>query len=206
MKAVIFDFDGVIHDTLQLGHDVNNKLHTDMSMEDYKDIFNGNIYAHKRVLMEDQDLFFLLSGPEYEKLEIEEHIKTDLLKLKEKYLLFIISSNSEKIMHKYFEKNKSSNIFKEMLGVETHTSKTEKFKMLFNKYILTKDDCIFITDTLGDILEANRLGIDTIAVDFGFHERERLMKGSPKKIVSHFDEILPAIEEISKSRPVPKPK
>jgi len=200
MKAIIFDFDGVIHDTLELGYRVNKKLRSDMSMDDYKDLFNGNLYAHERVSSANQDLFYALSGPEYEKLAMEEHIKEELLKLKEKYLLFIISSNSEKILHRYFERNKGSHIFKEILGMETHTSKIEKFKILFKKYDLNKDNCVFVTDTLGDILEANKLEIDTIAVDFGFHERERLEKGHPKKIVSHFKDILPAVEEIEGER------
>lgn len=200
MKAVIFDFDGVIHDTLDISYDASLKVNGDMSLDEYKDLFNGNLYTHKRVSLEGQDVYFSLTGPEYAKLEIKENIREELLKLKEKYSLFIISSNTQKILNNYFEKNKGSHIFKDILGVETHRSKIEKFKILFEKYDLTKDDCIFVTDTLGDILEANKLEIDTIAVDFGFHERERLVKGNPKKIVSHFKDTLPAVEEISKER------
>jgi len=200
MKAIIFDFDGVIHDTFKISYDANLKANGDMSLDEYKDMFNGNLYKHKIISPEKTIIYFKITGPEYDKLEIKEHIKEELLKLKEKYLLFIISSNSEKILHKYFEKNHSAHIFKEILGVETHKSKIEKFKMLFDKYDLTKNDCVFVTDTLGDILEANKLEIDSIAVDFGFHERERLEKGNPKKIVSQFKDILPAIEEIEKKR------
>ena len=35
------------------------------------------------------------------------------------------------------------------------------------------------------------------AVDFGFHERERLERDNPFKIISDFDELIPAIESIS---------
>ncbi len=200
MKAIIFDFDGVIHNTLEIGHDVNNKLYGDVTLDEYKDIFNVNIYKSNKVDPAKYELFFEVAQPAYNKLEMRPDIKKELLKLKEKYLLFIISSGSEKIIRTYFENNSASNIFDEILGFETHTSKVEKFKILFKKYNFNKDDCMFVTDTLGDILEANKLGIETIAVDFGFHERERLEKGHPKKIVSHFKDIPLVIEEIAKSR------
>ena len=75
-----------------------------------------------------------------------------------------------------------------------------KFQHLFEKYNLNKDNVLFITDTLGDILAANKIGIKTIAVDFGFHERERLEKGNPLRIVSQFEDLLPSVEEFSNSR------
>lgn len=48
----------------------------------------------------------------------------------------------------------------------------------------------------GNIFEANKIGIKTIAVDFGVHEKERLKKGNPYKIVSNFDELFDEIKKI----------
>ncbi|MEI7621098.1 MAG: HAD hydrolase-like protein [Candidatus Moraniibacteriota bacterium] len=110
--------------------------------------------------------------------------------------LFIISSNKEEILHTYFQNNNFTHIFKEILGAETHRSKVAKFEYLFEKYALKAQDCIFVTDTLGDILEGKKAGVKVIAVDFGFHKRDRLEKGEPFKIVSSFDEILEVIENI----------
>jgi phosphoglycolate phosphatase-like HAD superfamily hydrolase len=60
---------------------------------------------------------------------------------------------------------------------------------------LNNKEIIFITDTLGDIRAANKLGIKTIAVDFGYHERARLENGNPQKIISNFKDILPAVQD-----------
>lgn len=199
MKAVIFDFDGVIHDTFELGHGLNKKIYGDFSEEDFKNLFDGNLYAHKIVSPDKIEMFFRMAESEYAKLRITDDVKDELLRLKKKYDIFIITSVSEKILHRYFADSGCPDLFTEILGVETHKSKVEKFKILFKKYGLAKDDCVFVTDTLGDILEANHVGVITIAVDYGFHERERLEKGNPKRIVSHFKEIMPAVEEISKS-------
>lgn len=201
MKAIIFDFDGVIHDTFELAYKVNVEISdVPLSKSDYKDFFNGNIFerkvADRKKEEEDCKKFFELQNKAFEFLRIDNDIKAHLEKLYEKYALFIVSSNQEKALNIYFQNNNFTHIFKEILGAESHQSKVEKFKYLFEKYDLTQDDCIFVSDTLGDILEANKVGLRTIAVDFGFHERERLEKGNPFAIVSSFDEVVDTIYKL----------
>ncbi len=197
MKTIIFDFDGVIHDTFELAYKINVELFgTDLTKDKYRDFFNGNIFESTKVNKEDNNKFFELQHKAFEYLEIDKDIKQHLEKLAEQYILFIVSSNQEEVLKTYFQNNNFTHIFKEVLGAETHQSKIEKFKYLFQKYELKPEDCVFVTDTLGDILEGNKVGLRTIAVDFGFHERKRLEKGNPFKIVSSFDEILEVISEM----------
>ncbi|MBI2112526.1 HAD family hydrolase [Candidatus Woesearchaeota archaeon] len=85
--------------------------------------------------------------------------------------------------------------FHEVLGAEIDPSKAERFYLLFKKYDIKPEECLFVTDTLGDILEANQVMVKTIAVDFGFHERKRLKKGNPAMIVSTFSELVKAIRK-----------
>jgi HAD superfamily hydrolase (TIGR01509 family) len=197
MKAIIFDFDGVIHDTFETVYKTAVKVFgKDLTRENYRNFFDGNIYEREEIKKEVDKKFFKLQRKAFECLKIEENIKNNLEKLFKKYPLFIVSSNQEETLDVYFRNNKFDHIFKKILGVETHKSKVEKFKYLFEKYNLKAKDCVFVTDTLGDILEGHKVGLRTIAVDFGFHRRERLEKGKPLKIVSSFDEILEAIEDI----------
>lgn len=198
IKAIIFDFDGVIHDTLDLAYKINLKIGKKISLAEYKDAFNGNIYQHKKFTMQRAKKYFKLQNQEFKKLLIKQEIKDELLKLKLNYDLFIISSNMEVALNDYFQNNKIDHIFKEVLGLESHKLKKDKFKVLMEKYQLNKNNCLFITDTLGDILEANEIGLKTIAVDFGFHERVRLKKGKPLKIISDFRELLPEINKLNK--------
>lgn len=198
IKAIIFDFDGVIHDTLDVAYKIAKEVHPGMTMTEYKDMFDGNVYSHIKSTGASSIKFLEIQTERYKFLKIEREIKKELEQLKEKYELHIISSNSEKILNRYFENNDITHIFNEVLGVETHKSKHEKFLMLLKKHNLKKEESIFVTDTLGDIIEANKVGIKTIAVDFGFHERHRLEKGNPAMIMSHFKELKTAIKNISK--------
>ncbi len=197
MKTIIFDFDGVIHDTFELAYKINVGISgEDLTKEKYRDFFNGNIFENEETNKKDTDKFFKLQNEAFKYLKTDVNIRNNLEKLSKKYQLFIISSNQEEALDIYFQNNKFLHIFKEILGLETHKSKVEKFKYLFKKYKLKSDGCIFVTDTLGDILEGNRVGVKTIAVDFGFHKRDRLEKGKPFKIVSNFEEIIKTIDNI----------
>lgn len=195
ITSIIFDFDGVIHDTFDMAYNINRQL-LDISVEEYKDMFNGNIYRDNRITPEKAKEFFEIQNKEFKKLVIDETIKNELLKMKAKYDLFIVSSNMEEAMNDYIARNELSGVFREVLGMESHKSKIEKFKILINKYGLTRDNSFFITDTLGDILEANKVGLCTIAVDFGCHDRERLQQGNPLKIVSNFTNLAGEIAQL----------
>lgn len=197
IKAIIFDFDGVIHDTFGIVYKIYKKFYPEDSIEDYKKLFDGNLYKNTKITKEFAKKFFEIQENEFEKLVIKKEVKDEILKLSKKFKLFIITSNRDITIKKYLDRSKIPEVFSEILGVDTHPSKVEKFNFILKKYKLKKEDCVFITDTLGDILEANEVGINTIAVDFGLHERARLERGKPIQIVSHFKEILKVVEKIT---------
>lgn len=109
--------------------------------------------------------------------------------------LYIISSTKENSIEKFLNHN-GLNYFDEILGRDFHKSKVKKFKFLLKKYNLNPNEIVFVSDTLGDILEAKKVNVKTIAVDYGFHDIERLSKGNPFKIVSNFEELLEVIRNM----------
>jgi len=199
MKAIIFDFDGVIHDTFEVFYDIMKQLYPNITKEEYRSYFDGNIF--KKVDIEpskEEDFKFKeLVYEAFKKLKLEKNIRTELEKLSKKFDLYIISSNSIDNLKMYFKNNNFTNVFEEILAAEAHKSKVKKIKILFEKYDLNPNSCIFVTDTLGDILEGNKVGIKSIACTFGFHDEERLKKGNPFKIISNFEEIRKIINNIS---------
>ena len=198
VKAIIFDFDGVIHNTFDLAYGIHKKLNPGLSKEHFRSHFDGNLFKFidKNPNKEPPGKFRELEHKAFKKLKLENKIRGILAELAKNYRLYIISSNSSNNLNMYFENNNFTNVFEEILAVETHKSKSEKFKILFKKYNLTPNSCIFVTDTLGDILEAKKIGVKSIACTFGFHEKERLEKGKPYRIVSSFDEVVKTIKEI----------
>ena len=198
MKAIIFDFDGVLQDTFEFHRKkIKEFSGIDLSPEEFKNIHKKNFFLNV------SDKFKLINWLDYRDyvssdvsmLKIKDKIRNGVHKLAINYKLFIVTSGGEKGVIGYLGNNGIINNFSEVLGMETHRAKTKKFKYIFEKYKLMKNKCIFVTDTLGDILEANEVGLKTIAVDFGFHCRETLEEGKPCKIVSSFNELSEIIDK-----------
>lgn len=199
IKAVLFDFDGVIHNTFDFHRNkVQEYTGIELSEDEYRDMHNGNFYSHTLDKLRDtnwtgyRDFIY----QEHSRLGIDGEMREALLMLEKKHWLFIVSSGAEKNIMDYLKNNNIADLFKNVLGGDTHLSKTYKFRKILDEYSLDSRDCIFVTDTLGDILEANASDIKTIAVDFGYHNKETLGKGNPYKIASTIGELLAAIEEL----------
>ncbi|MBT3817044.1 MAG: HAD family hydrolase [Candidatus Magasanikbacteria bacterium] len=198
MKTLIFDFDGVIHDTFEFHRgNINELFGVDVSMQEYKDMHNGNFFSDFPDMLKDVNWneYGDYITAKHSLLKIEQGIKDFFIKLYDKHDLHIVSSGSRFRIEEYLENQKMSHVFKEVLGKEDSLSKVVKFSMIFDKYNLTSDECMFITDTLGDIIEGNEANIKTIAVDFGFHDRALLEKGNPYKIISDFNELFDILAE-----------
>jgi phosphoglycolate phosphatase-like HAD superfamily hydrolase len=86
------------------------------------------------------------------------------------------------------------------MGNDVHASKVEKIRMVFSKYNTDAEHCVFVTDTLGDIREANVLNVKSIGVSWGFHEKERLEIGNPFKIIYKPGELLRVINDAFSSK------
>lgn len=61
--------------------------------------------------------------------------------------------------------------------------------MIMSKFNAKPEDCIFVTDTVGDINEAKKLNIDAIGVTWGLHSREILEEAKPLAIIDTIEEL-----------------
>lgn len=227
LKNIIFDFDGVIVDTYDLvfkifeeynevncgvGKNISNKgayaseckKLTDETFQGFfDDGITDNVKKEPDEMKKFIEYFFKEYANRLETQNIYKDAKNSLKQLFGKYKLFLVSSNSEVVLNHFLQKN-GLDIFDKTLGFETHTSKIEKLKMLESDFGISAENSIFITDTLGDVVEACEVGykLDTkdnkksvprckvLAVTFGYHDRERLKRGKPEWIVNSWSEIL----------------
>ena len=197
IKAVLFDFDGVICNSFEIAYSVARITNDNLSRDEYRDFFNGNFYQEKKITKEVSRKFFELQNERFKDVVIDDDVKEVIRELKKDHELYIVSSNLEETIHWTFKNSSlSEGLFNEVLGYESGKSKIEKIQYILDKYNLKKEDCVFVTDTLGDILEATVVGIGSIGIDTGFHDRKRLEAGKPKKIVSSFRELLLTIKNL----------
>ncbi|MFA7314948.1 MAG: HAD hydrolase-like protein [Candidatus Magasanikbacteria bacterium] len=196
LKAIIFDFDGVLGDTYAMNLEVCKIFKPHITDESFRDLHNGNVYKTQDLSFDKNEEIFHAS--EMKKRFEEKHLfpfKKDIEKLSKDYKLFVVSSTSEENLENYLRCGNLLSHFVAVLGKNTDRSKVVKFKMIFEKYNLLSEECLFFTDTLGDLREAEEVNLPAVGVTWGYHDSDTLQKGKTLRIISEFDEIVSTIEE-----------
>lgn len=200
-RFALFDFDGVITDSFGICLECARARCPDVTEDAYRALFEGNIHDRKIDIEHGPHChlevdFYSLYIPKMMAGAVAYPEMPDAVKgLSGRYNLAIVSSTDTEPVRNLLDKFGMAQEFMDILGRDVHTSKVEKIKMIFAKYGTSADRCVFVTDTLGDIEEASRTGVGSIAVSWGFHGRERLEKGRPFRIVDRPEDLARAIDD-----------
>ncbi len=185
-KIVIFDFDGVIADTTALHFKINKQLDTTLTREVFSQKHQGNIYTSLEKEHQNQSGgamthvkdFFALYEKYLGTVRLFPQITEELSLLSEQTdAFYIVTSSEERFVHYLVEKYHIEHLFSGIYGRETAHSKEEKMQRITHQY--PQAQCVFVTDTLGDLLEARAIEMDALAVLWGMHDRDTLLRGAP---------------------------
>jgi HAD superfamily hydrolase (TIGR01509 family) len=182
-KIVIFDLDGALVDSAGLAKEYFQYTYPTMTDEIMDEILLGNF-------PEGMEKFKMTNSPREETMEEKEArsraysieklqaplfdgMKELLKELHGKgYILAINTSALGRNCLPILDNSKVRDLFDFVGTKETAIKKVEKFKMIQEKYGVSADEMIFVTDTVGDIKEAQEAEVPTIAVTWGAHKRD----------------------------------
>ena len=195
----MFDFDGVLVDTFEICLSGVRRLEPKLTAAEYRKRFEGNINEVNRDLQtvskpDATKDFFAYYTPRLMDQPFHPGIEEVIPDLALKYSLMIISSTISSPIYEYLEAHGMAEYFDEILGNDVDESKMAKIQMITTKYGVAPTDCIFITDTLGDLLEAADAEVDSLVVAWGFHDRATLAKGSPAGFIGTPEDISESID------------
>lgn len=205
MKLLIFDFDGVIGDTLDFVVEIFLSVCKRLSIEqiqtkeDFLRLFDTNLYegfekaglnkeSSDEILKEVRKLTIKNSG-----VRSFPNVRKMIKRLHKNHRLIIISSNKTENVKKSLMHNEITE-FDDVLGGDIEKSKVKKIKGLEEKY--QDMDYFYIGDTKGDMIEGHEAGCKTIGVTWGWHSEEKIKEGNPDYIVSSPDELVELIERL----------
>lgn len=191
-KTIIFDFDGVIVDTYKIVYDINKQSDPLMNDEEFRAMFDMNYYEFKRPRERKIEVDFFKEFSKYEEsIIINEQNRLALKNLSKENTLSINTSNINDIVGRILQKNDVFNLFTKLYGADIDRSKEKKFKMIFEELNTTPDQCLFISDTIGDILEAHKANVKSLAYigQEGFHPKEYIQKAKPYGYIENLSEI-----------------
>ena len=200
-KIIIFDFDGVLVDSFRLAFETNKLFSpkgTDLSEGRYRVFFEGNVYdkmPKASTTEEGIKQFFDIYSSKLFDLPVARGIENALSVLSKEYRMIIVSSTTSAAIDSWLKKNKLDKYFLEIMGSDVNKSKEEKIKAIFEKYKVKPEDCVFITDTLGDLREGQKVGVDCLAVTYGYHAKEVLKKGKSVDFIDKPEDIVVKVRE-----------
>lgn len=199
-KVIIFDLDGVLFDSTEIVSDFLMTSFPTMTKEILDDMLRGNFHeefekvkkVHKKISETTEE--FKARSVDYSKRKSTVPVHsgmTDLLKSlhNDGYILVVNTSAYEKNCKPLLEYSGILKYFDLVATKEVSNSKVEKFKIILEKYAVTSDATVFITDTLGDVREADVAQVPTIAVTWGAHDRKYFTEEVHRNIIAIVDSV-----------------
>jgi HAD superfamily hydrolase (TIGR01549 family) len=205
---VIFDFDGVIVDTVDLLETEIRKKLTELGYDFMKDrektldLFEENIV----VALIEHGL------TPHDMCEVWEHIQDvtlrgdiklcpgvrDMLdRLKVRCNMAIVSSNSNDAIARVLDRLGIASYFFKVSGGDEAAGKAMRIKACMDEIGVKPSRTFYVGDTVGDVGEAKEAGVASVAVAWGAYPADRLAGASPDCIMQEPPELVDLIEAFS---------
>jgi phosphoglycolate phosphatase len=210
MALIIFDYDGVLadtlHDLLLFGQEACNQLGIKhlVTKDDLNNLEVMSFTSYGRVCevpepLVDEfvriclNLFAEKKSPPaiFAGLsEVIRHLSTN-------HMIAIVTTNSSQNVHAFLTKHGLDGHIHAVYGVHTPGSKAQKISMARSRLIENrKQDSVFmIGDSLSDVLAAKEAGVTSIAVTWGHQSLKNLLRGNPEHVVSSPHHLIEVIEQ-----------
>lgn len=193
---LLFDVDGVILDSFEplytaISSYVKEHKQLDLSREKFREFFEGNALEGlmKYAGFKKFDMLtawihaksMLFSS--YNTSTVFDGMKEALQRLSLEHTLVVVTSSPVEIVTLRFEQVGIYDLFSAYMGPETAVHKDKKIRLACREFNAVQEETFFISDTVGDILEAKQTGVKTVAVTWGYHPRPLLETAKPTQVV-----------------------
>ena len=198
----LFDYDGVLVDSLAFNLSVVGDVLKEMGYRDFPTVefcrdsecISFESWARKIGLPESDIPEYVrrihcgvvAGAPE---LKIFSGVKEMLEILSERAQLGVITASTSLAAKTFLEKHAIFKYFADVVGADSSGNKAEKIKSLSAKHNFYLSQVIYIGDSGTDVQQGKLAGVRTVAVTWGFQGRERLMREKPDYLVECPEEI-----------------
>ena len=201
MKLFLFDFDGVLVDSLNVYEktvtDCLIKINQPLTRgrEEFLELFEGNFYESLVKRGVDLDEFMKASADILAQVDLKDikpitAVVPVVEELHKNHCLIVVSSNESSSIKKALKLFHYNDYFREILGSDFMFSKKEKILYAIKKYQVAPQNIYYIGDTTGDIKEGREAGVKTVGVTWGWHSKEKMAAAKPDYLFDTPQELL----------------
>jgi phosphoglycolate phosphatase len=201
-RALIFDFDGTIADTLSETRIIFNELASDYGIREVEE----HEVADLRHLSLNEILSTLKISKRHvpsiiargtsimrkniDRLKLIEGMKEALIELREHTDNFgILTSNATANVDVFLKNHGIRDLFDFVSSTSKLTGKSRHLKAIRKTFSLDHPEMIYIGDELRDVKAAQKAGIPHASVSWGFNSRESLAGAKPTFLFNHPEEF-----------------
>jgi len=206
---LLFDFDGTIADSLQLGLKIANNLAPQFGYPPFteNDIQHFRSLTWHKIAREMQIPFYkipkivTIAFKEYKRLISELEPCAGIVEMINELALkeipmALLSSNTVENVH-LFLTNHKIDYFLWIEGTSGILNKAKDIKKRLKKHKISTNEVIYIGDEIRDIEAAHNCGLKVIAVTWGFHTAEFLASYKPDYLVNEPKEIVEIVNRLT---------
>jgi len=195
-KTIIFDFDGVLADSFEMFYSlISQSMYLaglTISRTQYRNLFLGNIHEEFIKFLKTEEKYKLFTDfrsnnydRHYARTKLFDEVVNFLQQIKESYFIAIASSGKRDAIVKLLQKNRIKHYF-DLICATDKMTKENMLMDIISKSGNNSRETIMVTDTVGDLIVAKKMGIKTVAVTWGFHSAETLKSAKPDYIARNF--------------------
>ncbi|MGJ8676078.1 MAG: HAD hydrolase-like protein [Akkermansiaceae bacterium] len=206
-RALIFDFDGTIADTLDEALKIYNQMAGEFSLRPVEE----SELPHLRTM----GLSTLLDHLEISKLKVPkllyrgkkilkaripqipmiQGMKEVLIELRNEVEYFgILTSNSVENATLFLEAHGVADLFNFVSSTSKLTGKSRYLKRILKEYELSPEELIYIGDETRDVISAHKAGVSVVAVTFGFNAKMALAAEQPTHLCDSPQELVTVLQ------------
>ncbi len=204
MKTIIFDFDGTIANSFDF---VLDFLVLKAKRKPLVELATRNVYRNISMLAIARNLdipwyrmplVFLNGRKEMARALATVQPVGGMLSVIKKlhsdgYTLFIVSTNSKATINSFLDRHDISDHFSGVMGGVGLFGKAPALKRLVRAHKIDARNCIYVGDETRDVEASTSVGMESIAVTWGFASEDFLAHVKPTAIVHSAPELLKAL-------------
>lgn len=207
MALVIFDYDGVLADTLddliRFGQEACNRLGVKhvATKEDLSNLevmsfstFGRACEVPEHLVDEFVEISLNLFAEKESPPAIFAGLSEVIQHLSANHKIAIVTTNSSQNVHAFLAQHGLDSLVHAVYGVDTPGSKAQKISIARERFAKNGEAVFMIGDSLSDVRAAKEAGVTSIAVTWGHQSVEMLLRGDPDYVVNSPRELIGVIE------------
>lgn len=208
MALVIFDYDGVLADTLddliRFGQEACNQLGVKhvVAKEDLSNLevmsfatFGRACEVPEHLIDEFVKISLNLFAEKESPPAIFDGLRDVIQHLSSNHKIAIVTTNSSQNVHAFLTQHGLDSLVHAVYGVDTPGSKAQKIAIARERFVKNGEAVFMIGDALSDVRAAKEAGVISIVVTWGHQSLETLLRGEPDYVVNNPRELIGAIEQ-----------